>query len=116
MFCVGIVMKIGECVCYDGGVGGGDFNIIPFKVVPFGINTPVGAVLPPLEAFCWNFLPARSFLVSFIALWMLTIVLICCPRRQFVILGKRKKSCGEHWGCGTTTVCLDIKTLLTDNT
>jgi len=58
--------------------------------------------------------------MSFIALWMSTIVLNCCPRRQFVILGKRKKvmwgTYGEYWGCGTTAVCLDVKTLLTGNT
>jgi len=52
----------------------------------------MGAVLPPLEAYCWNFSSVRSFLVSFIALWMLSIVLNSCPRGQFVILGKGKKS------------------------
>jgi hypothetical protein len=74
------------------------FSVIPFKVVPFGNNTPMGAVLPPLEAYYWNFLSVRSFLVSFIALWMLSVVLNCCPHRLFVILEKKKKLCGGHMG------------------
>jgi len=80
----------------------------------------MGAVLPPLEAYYWNFLSVRSFLVLFIALWMLSIVLNYCPHRLFVILGEKKKivwgTYGEYWGCGTTAVCLDINTLLTGNT
>jgi uncharacterized membrane protein len=74
------------------------FNIIPFKVVPSEATHQWGVVLPPLEAYCWNFSSVRSFLVSFIALWMLSIVLNCCPHRQFVILEKRKKLRGGRMG------------------
>jgi hypothetical protein len=35
--------------------------------------------------------------VSFVGLWMLSIVLNC-PHEQFVILGKRKKSRGGNMG------------------
>jgi hypothetical protein len=71
------------------------FSLIPFKVVSFGGNTPMGAVPPPLEAYYCNFLSLRSFLVLFIALWMLSIVLNYCPHRLFVILGEKKSCVGD---------------------
>ena len=66
-------------------------------MVPFKSNTgsgpsTSGSIAEKKSSF------VRSFSLSVITVWMLSIVLKWCTHRRLIILGKKRKSCGDIWG------------------